>query len=74
MAWSLSPKSALAVVKTNHRFQPFRVRSSSTVHDNLRNLGVDQLDVVNLGVGGVVETSDETIEVSSDIAETEVTN
>jgi pyridoxine 4-dehydrogenase len=31
------------------------------VHDNLRNLGVDWLDVVNLGVGGFVEPSEGSI-------------
>src|SRR6201997_5281773 len=32
------------------------------VHDNLRNLGLDRLDVVNLRVGGIAEPSDESIE------------
>src|SRR5262252_7033085 len=32
------------------------------VHDNLRNLGLDQLDVVNLRVGGVDRPSEESIE------------
>jgi aryl-alcohol dehydrogenase-like predicted oxidoreductase len=32
------------------------------VHDNLRNLGVDSLDVVNLRVGGFVEPSEGSIE------------
>src|SRR5271156_6269111 len=32
------------------------------VHDNLRNLGIDKLDVVNLRVGGVMGPSDESIE------------
>ncbi|HEV2708640.1 MAG TPA: aldo/keto reductase family oxidoreductase [Edaphobacter sp.] len=32
------------------------------VHDNLRNLGVDKLDVVNLRVGGMAAPSDESIE------------
>jgi len=32
------------------------------VHDNLRNLGLDALDVVNLRVGGATEPSDESIE------------
>ncbi|HEY2588611.1 MAG TPA: oxidoreductase [Tepidisphaeraceae bacterium] len=32
------------------------------VHDNLRNLGLDQLDVVNLRVGGVAAPSDGSIE------------
>ncbi len=32
------------------------------VHDNLRNLGLDRLDVVNLRVGGVMAPSDRSIE------------
>jgi pyridoxine 4-dehydrogenase len=32
------------------------------VHDNLRNLGVDSLDVVNLRVGAVLEPSEGSIE------------
>jgi pyridoxine 4-dehydrogenase len=32
------------------------------VHDNLRNLGIDALDVVNLRVGGMMEPSDGSIE------------
>jgi pyridoxine 4-dehydrogenase len=32
------------------------------VHDNLRNLGLDRLDVVNLRVGGIMAPSDESIE------------
>src|SRR5579863_5925373 len=32
------------------------------VHDNLRNLGLDQLDVVNLRVGGISAPSEESIE------------
>ena len=32
------------------------------MHDNLRNLGVDTLDVVNLRVGGFAEPSEESIE------------
>jgi pyridoxine 4-dehydrogenase len=32
------------------------------VHDNLRNLGLDKLDVVNLRVGGMSAPSDESIE------------
>ena len=32
------------------------------VHDNLRTLGLDALDVVNLRVGGVMEPSDGSIE------------
>ena len=32
------------------------------VHDNLRNLGVDRLDVVNLRVGGMMEPSEGSIE------------
>jgi len=32
------------------------------VHDNLRNLGLDALDIVNLRVGGVLEHSEGSIE------------
>ncbi|MGA2429035.1 MAG: aldo/keto reductase family oxidoreductase [Candidatus Acidiferrum sp.] len=32
------------------------------VHDNLRNLGLDRLDVVNLRVGGIAEPSEASIE------------
>jgi aryl-alcohol dehydrogenase-like predicted oxidoreductase len=32
------------------------------IHDNLRNLGIDQLDVVNLRVGGVMDPSEGSIE------------
>ena len=32
------------------------------VHDNLKNLGLDALDVVNLRVGGMMEPSEESIE------------
>jgi aryl-alcohol dehydrogenase-like predicted oxidoreductase len=32
------------------------------IHDNLRNLGLDRLDVVNLRVGGVMEPSEGSIE------------
>jgi pyridoxine 4-dehydrogenase len=32
------------------------------VHDNLRNLGLDALDIVNLRVGGIMEPGDESIE------------
>jgi pyridoxine 4-dehydrogenase len=35
---------------------------SGGVHDNLRNLGVEQLDVVNLRVGGITEPSEGSIE------------
>ena len=35
---------------------------SEGVHDNLRNLGLDQLDVVNLRVGGISEPSERSIE------------
>jgi len=34
------------------------------IHDNLRNLGLDRLDVVNLRVGGVMEPSEGSIEES----------
>jgi aryl-alcohol dehydrogenase-like predicted oxidoreductase len=32
------------------------------VHDNLRNLGLDKLDVVNLRVGGIMKPTEESIE------------
>ncbi|HEV8048031.1 MAG TPA: aldo/keto reductase family oxidoreductase [Terriglobales bacterium] len=32
------------------------------VHDNLRNLGLDRLDVINLRVGGIMEPGQESIE------------
>ena len=35
---------------------------TAAVHDNLRNLGVDRLDVVNLRVGGIMEPSEGSIE------------
>ena len=35
---------------------------TAAVHDNLRNLGLDALDVVNLRVGGIAEPSDGSIE------------
>jgi pyridoxine 4-dehydrogenase len=34
----------------------------AAVHDNLRNLGLESLDVVNLRVGGIMEPSEESIE------------
>jgi pyridoxine 4-dehydrogenase len=34
----------------------------NAVHDNLRNLGLDHLDVVNLRVGGITEPGQESIE------------
>jgi pyridoxine 4-dehydrogenase len=39
-----------------------RKELSDSVHDNLRNLGVDQLDVVNLRVGGITKPSEGSIE------------
>jgi aryl-alcohol dehydrogenase-like predicted oxidoreductase len=39
-----------------------RKELSDGVHDNLRNLGLDQLDVVNLRVGGIMEPSEGSIE------------
>src|SRR5690242_4315520 len=39
-----------------------RVELVDGVHDNLRNLGLDTLDVVNLRVGGITEPSDGSIE------------
>lgn len=35
---------------------------TDAVHDNLRNLGLDRLDVVNLRVGGTMDPSDQSIE------------
>jgi pyridoxine 4-dehydrogenase len=40
----------------------FRQELIDGVHDNLRNLGLDALDVVNLRVGGIMEPSEESIE------------
>ena len=39
-----------------------RQELNDAVHDNLRNLGLDRLDVVNLRVGGVLEPSEGSIE------------
>ena len=39
-----------------------RQELADAVHDNLRNLGLDTLDVVNLRVGGVMGPSEESIE------------
>jgi aryl-alcohol dehydrogenase-like predicted oxidoreductase len=39
-----------------------RKELSDGVHDNLRNLGVERLDVVNLRVGGIAEPSEGSIE------------
>lgn len=39
-----------------------REELTAAVHDNLRNLGVDVLNVVNLRVGGIAEPSDGSIE------------
>nr|MDQ2712518.1 oxidoreductase [Acidobacteriota bacterium] len=39
-----------------------RQELNDAVHDNLRNLGLDRLDVVNLRVGGVMGPSEESIE------------
>jgi aryl-alcohol dehydrogenase-like predicted oxidoreductase len=38
------------------------------IHDNLRNLGVDQLDVVNLRVGGLLSPWEGSIEELDSIA------
>ncbi len=38
-----------------------RQELSDGVHDNLRNLGLDALDVVNLRVGGIMEPGEESI-------------
>ena len=39
-----------------------RQELGDAVHDNLRNLGLDHLDVVNLRVGGIMEPGEESIE------------
>jgi len=39
-----------------------RKELTSAIHDNLRNLGRDTLDVVNLRVGGIMEPADASIE------------
>src|SRR5262244_2910700 len=39
-----------------------RQELSGGAHDNLRNLGLDRLDVVNLRVGGITEPTDGSIE------------
>jgi pyridoxine 4-dehydrogenase len=39
-----------------------RQELTDAVHDNLRNLGLDVLDVVNLRVGGIMEPGQESIE------------
>ncbi|MGB6774008.1 MAG: aldo/keto reductase family oxidoreductase [Terriglobales bacterium] len=39
-----------------------RQELADAVHDNLRNLGLDHLDVVNLRVGGIQEPGEESIE------------
>jgi aryl-alcohol dehydrogenase-like predicted oxidoreductase len=39
-----------------------RQELTDAVHDNLRNLGLDHLDVVNLRVGGMMAPTDESIE------------
>jgi aryl-alcohol dehydrogenase-like predicted oxidoreductase len=39
-----------------------RQELNDAVHDNLRNLGLDHLDVVNLRVGGMMAPTDESIE------------
>src|SRR5580692_133048 len=44
----------------NHAFS--RRDLTEGVHDNLRNLGVEQLDVVNLRVGGITEATEGSIE------------
>jgi pyridoxine 4-dehydrogenase len=44
----------------NHAFS--RRDLTEGVHDNLRNLGVEQLDVVNLRVGGITEPAEGSIE------------
>jgi pyridoxine 4-dehydrogenase len=44
----------------NHALSPMELLDG--VHDNLRNLGLDQLDVVNLRVGGITAPSEGSIE------------
>ncbi len=39
-----------------------RTELTDAIHDNLRNLGLDALDVVNLRVGGIMAPSEESIE------------
>src|SRR6478752_5993307 len=64
------PKGLVIVTKLGARRGPdkswihalSRQELIDAVHDNLRNLGLDQLDVVNLRVGGVTGPSEGSIE------------
>ena len=64
------PDSLVIVTKVGARRGPdkswlhalSREELIDAVHDNLRNLALDHLDVVNLRVGGVMAPSDESIE------------
>lgn len=64
------PENLVIVTKVGARrgadksWIPARSRQEliDAVHDNLRNLSVDQMDVVNLRVGGLSEPTDEPIE------------
>jgi aryl-alcohol dehydrogenase-like predicted oxidoreductase len=64
------PDSLVIVTKVGARRGPdkswlhalSRQELIDAVHDNLRNLGLNHLDVVNLRVGGVMAPSDESIE------------
>lgn len=64
------PKELAIVTKVGARRDPdgswphalSKQELTNAVHDNLRNLGVDALDVVNLRVGGFAEPSNDSIE------------
>jgi pyridoxine 4-dehydrogenase len=64
------PKDFVIVTKVGARRGPdkswlhalSRQELVAAVHDNLRNLGLDHLDVVNLRVGGITEPVQESIE------------
>ena len=64
------PQNLVIVTKVGARrgadksWIPARSRQDliDAVHDNLRNLSIDQIDVVNLRVGGLSEPTDEPIE------------
>jgi pyridoxine 4-dehydrogenase len=64
------PKDLVIVTKVGARRGPdkswlhalSRQELIDAVHDNLRNLGLDRLDVVNLRVGGITEPGQESIE------------
>lgn len=64
------PENLIIVTKVGARrgadksWIPARSRQEliDAIHDNLRNLGLDQMDIVNLRVGGLSEPTDEPIE------------